>query len=218
MLKHEASWLKPRLRMVAAASPRTSSMPSPAWTCLANTLLRKLCSGGVVARPKSCFQKNEKNRNSNHERQEGALCRCCSSLSALVYLREREIQAVCSFSFSFSASDIRLATCGLSMGQAQSEPLAKKVLSPRTGGETPTGADKTRDGGEVKSSTLEMAHDGNEDSGDVSFNYNSESSEEDNKFPTSSTLVFDAQYSGDDPVVITDVSMRRIAKDFIGNV
>ena len=54
-----------------------------------------------------------------------------------------------------------------------------------------------------------------EDDGEDSFNYNSESSEDD-KFPTAVVLQL-PEVKLEDPVINVDSSMKRVAKDFIGS-
>lgn len=51
---------------------------------------------------------------------------------------------------------------------------------------------------------------------DVSFNYNSESSEEEIKFPTAVAIDL-PEMKIEDPLVSVDTSLKRVAKDFIGS-
>lgn len=55
-----------------------------------------------------------------------------------------------------------------------------------------------------------------EEEADFSFNFNSESSDEEIKFPTSAALLIPS-IEISDPFVDLDTSTKRVAKDFIGS-
>jgi hypothetical protein len=96
------------------------------------------------------------------------------------------------------------------MGQGQSDSNGKKPMSPRSH----PGTDAEGQNFEKREEKDENVH--SEESEDVSFNYNSESSEEDNKFPTSAALNLQERKI-EDPLLAVDISLKRVPKDFIGN-
>ena len=108
------------------------------------------------------------------------------------------------------------------MGQQASSDMTsgpKKAVSPRSvlgGAESaPAGSGTPGKGSEDPAAGRQEERE-EEDSSDVSFNYNSESSEEDNTFPTSAALVL-ADANVADPIVDIDVNLKRVAKDWIGS-